>query len=139
MQDLMTFTKPLRVLFVEDDDMLRETTLSLFQEMFDYVVTAVNGVDGLEKFQQESFDLVITDITMPKMDGTQMLSEIRESGSEVPFIMLTAHNDLKYLMHTAEQGVHGYIKKPLQLESFTEILFRLKEAIDIKNKNHAST
>ena len=139
MQDLVTFTKPLRLLFVEDDDILRETTTSLFQEMFDYIVTAVNGVDGLEKFQKETFDLVITDITMPKMDGTEMLSKIRESGSDVPFIMLTAHNDLKYLMHTAEQGVHGYIKKPLKLESFTEILFRLKDAIDIKNERHLAT
>ena len=139
MQDLVTFTKPLRLLFVEDDDMLRETTCSLFEEMFDYIVTAVNGVDGLEKFQKEDFDLVITDITMPKMDGTEMLTKIRESGSEVPFIMLTAHNDLKYLMHTAEQGVHGYIKKPLQLESFTEILFRLQDAINIKNQKPMHT
>lgn len=139
MQDLVAFTKPIRLLFVEDDDVLRETTTSLFQEMFDYIVTAINGVEGLEKFQKEEFDLVITDITMPKMDGTEMLSRIRESGSEVPFIMLTAHNDLKYLMHTAEQGVHGYIKKPLQLESFTEILFRLKDAIDIKNQKDLAT
>lgn len=132
MQDLFVFTQPLRVLFVEDDDFLRKTTLSLFEDVFKYVVGAVNGEDGLDKFKNEPFDLVITDITMPVMDGIEMLAEIRNMGSEVPVIMLTAHNDIKYLMRTAELGVHGYIKKPLQLESFTEILFRLKDAMSLQ-------
>ena len=137
MEELIAFTQPLKLLFVEDDDFLRETTASFFEDAFDYVVTAINGVDGLEKFQNESFDLVITDITMPKMDGIGLLRNIRETGSQVPVIMLTAHNDLSYLMNTAEQGVHGYIMKPLQLESFTEIMLRLRDTIAIdEQKKH---
>jgi len=134
MQELVTFTKPMRVLFVEDEKTLRETTASFFNELFDYVVTAVNGIDGLEKFENEPFDLVISDITMPKMDGIEMLSKVRESGSKVPFIMLTAHNDMKYHMSSAKHGVHGYVTKPIALESFAEILWRLKEAIEMQNQ-----
>ena len=82
LQELIKCSKEVKLLYVEDNDNAREATLMIFEEFFSTIVTAINGADALEKYD-ESFDLIITDINMPKMNGLDMIKIIRENNKEI--------------------------------------------------------
>lgn len=69
----------LSVLYVEDSKIVRESSYRFFQLFFDKIVVATNGLEGIEKFKQNpTFDIVITDIVMPHLDGISMMKEIKK-------------------------------------------------------------
>jgi CheY-like chemotaxis protein len=87
--ELIDFTKTLKVLYVEDNTNSRESLLSLLGNFFDNIVIAKDGQDGLDKFNQDKFDLVISDIRMPIMNGIDMCKNIREKNYKynIPIII----------------------------------------------------
>jgi diguanylate cyclase (GGDEF)-like protein len=111
---LKTFT----ILYVEDESALREDVSENILPFVKDVVTASNGAEGLELYvnNRSKFDLVITDILMPKMNGIDMIDEIRKIDAEVPVIYTTAFNDSEYMKKTIEQSVVSYIIKPIDIE-----------------------
>lgn len=113
---LSPFTRTLRLLFVEDEQLVREQLSELLQYFFYDVTTAVNGKDGLEKFQNESFDLIITDITMPQMDGIEMVQEIRKTNEHIPIIFISQHNESNILLECINLYIDGYVLKPINYE-----------------------
>jgi len=149
---LKTFT----ILYVEDEKELREDVSQNILPFVKDVVTASNGVEGLEFYMQNrgKFDLVITDILMPKMNGIEMVDEIRKVDSEIPIIYTTAFNDSEYMKKTIEQSIVGYIIKPIDIElllkgiekaslkienerlkeSLVKINHELEEKVNIKTK-----
>lgn len=118
----MAKTKELTLLYVEDDDILRESTLALLNNFFDDIETAVDGQDGLEKFQKHPFDLIMSDIRMPKLDGLSMSREIRTLNPQQHIIILSAHNDTQYFESSIDIGIDGYLVKPLKTEQFLHVL-----------------
>ena len=82
--------KTLRVLYVEDEIVLRDITSSSIESMIDTIVTADNGQEGYDKFLCDKFDLIITDLSMPIMDGMTMIKQIRKINAEIPIIITTA-------------------------------------------------
>ena len=141
LKNLIIFSKTLRVLFVEDNDKSRESALKLFKNWFDFIVTAKNGEEGLEKFEKENFDLIISDIEMPIINGVEMLSSIRETNKNIPFIVLSAYNESNYFMDTIKLGVDGYLIKPINLDqliyTFSKIVYKLKlENDNLSYKNN---
>lgn len=80
-----------RILVIDDDpSLLRSVRLTLLVEGFD-VGTATNGVEGLEALEAQSFDLVVLDLQMPRMDGRTFFREIRSRGHDVPVLILSAY------------------------------------------------
>ncbi len=131
--NLIKSTKKLTVLFVEDDDEVALNTLSILKEFFGEIFYAKNGQEGVEKFNEETIDLIISDINMPVLNGIEMLKEIKRLNSGVPALFMTAHNELEYYQKAMDLNVKGYILKPMQLPKFIEILEDI--VAEIENQN----
>ncbi len=102
-----------KILVVEDDEDLREAIIEKFKEEKFETLQARNGEEGLELAFREKPDLLIVDIIMPKMDGTEMLRKIRQNewGHSVPVIILTNISDAEKLAEALEIGVDEYLLK----------------------------
>ena len=132
LNELIKCSKQLKLLYVEDNDNAREATLMIFEEFFSTIVTAINGADALEKFD-ESFDLIITDINMPKMNGLDMIKIIRENNKEIPILVLSAHNESGFFLDSIKLGVDGYLLKPIDIEQFLSSLNKIISKVTLAN------
>ncbi len=124
----------IRVLYVEDNDDVRIETLNLLEQLFDFVETATDGQDGFNKFKKNNFDMVITDINMPKMNGLEMIKEIKKIDKRIPIIVITAFNDFEYLVESIKIGVYGYILKPIDIDQLLESVYRVMEKIKLRKE-----
>src|SRR5512135_270673 len=97
--------RKLRLLYVEDDESVRESLLRFLQRRFDTVYAARDGREGLQLFTEHRPDIVVTDIQMPIMDGLEMAREIRRIQGDVPVLITTAFNEVSYLMRAIELGI----------------------------------
>ena len=138
MKELTIKSQGLKLLYVEDDKNARETTLKLFDNFFKDITIAVDGQDGVDKFKTKEFDLIISDISMPNLNGMEMLEVIRKENSTIPILMLSAYNDIEYFMQALELDVDGYILKPLVHDQFLKALFKIVQKINFMslNKNY---
>ncbi len=107
------FLRTLTVLYVEDDDETREQLTQILHRRVGRLLTAENGLAGLEAFQSGSVRMVITDIQMPAMDGLSMAQEIRKLDPDVPIIVTTAFEMTEYLLRSIDIGVDKYVTKPI--------------------------
>lgn len=104
-----------KILVVDDEDALR-TVLSgeLVSEGYD-VRTAADGDDAIANFQKESFDLVLLDIKMPRMNGFEVLKFIKEKFPKTKVVMLTGFADLKNAIESKKLGAEDFVSKPYDL------------------------
>lgn len=119
MKKLIEFTKTLKILYVEDNAEARDALKNLLGNFFSNITLGVDGEDGLEKFENSTFDLIITDIRMPKMNGIEMIERIRAVDEQIPIIVSTAHQDEEFLMRCIELGVNWYLLKPINHKQLT--------------------
>ncbi len=125
LKNIIIKTKKLRVLYVEDNPIARKGMIETLDVFFDNIAVAENGVDGLENFNNHSFDLIITDISMPKMNGIDMMKKIRERDSDVILIVLSAHNEEEFFDNSNELNIAGYLFKPLDISEFMTMLEKI--------------
>ncbi|WKB56104.1 response regulator [Eleftheria terrae] len=78
-----------KILLIDDDELLRDTVLQMLEVDGHRVVEAHDGRDGLNRFEAEHFDLVITDVLMPGMDGAQLIVELRRRGAQLPILAIS--------------------------------------------------
>ncbi len=120
---LMEFTKTLKILYVEDNEEARIQTLKMLHNFFSHIDTAVDGLNGLEKFSAyhdntgNFYDLIISDINMPNMDGITMSKEIVKQNPQQQIIVISAFNDTKNFEAALASGVTHYIHKPIELKA----------------------
>lgn len=115
-------SRGLKLLYVEDNESVRLSNLELFKNFFDYIESAVDGQDGYEKFQQNRFDIIITDINMPRLNGIEMIERIRKVDKDVTILIISAHSDLDYFTHSIKVGIQGYVIKPTSMEQLIDTL-----------------
>jgi len=108
-----------RILVVEDDDNLLLMISDALKISGYQVLTASNGFEASQSLRDGHFDLVVTDINMPKMDGYQLLESMRKRGDDTPAIFLTARNDKPDVNRGLKVGADDYITKPFGLEELT--------------------
>jgi signal transduction histidine kinase len=107
--------KPLRVLVVEDEPLVREVLGVYLSEDSHQIVTAENGKEGLEKFRDDQFDVVLTDRAMPEMNGDELAVEIKKLKPEQRLILLTGFGDLMTGAGEQPTGVDLVVSKPFTL------------------------
>jgi len=122
-QILKEVTGKVKVLYVEDDEGLRQNTTELLSNFFPVVATAADGEEGLEKYRVGCYDLVITDIRMPKLSGTAMAAEIKKINPECPIIITSAHDEAEYLIQLINDGIEHFLLKPLDLSRLLKVLY----------------
>ena len=123
-KELREAAQELRVLYVEDDRDLRENTTRLLTSFFTNVTSAENGQVGLDKYREGSYDIVITDINMPVMSGVKLSREIKASNKKQVIIVISAHDEAKYLLDLINMGVDNFVLKPLDIGQFLGVLHK---------------
>lgn len=132
--EILKLSQKLNILYVEDDETLRTETSKLLNYFFANVVTAENGIEGIEKFKSNQIDLIMTDICMPKLDGLSMIKEIKKSNPNIPTIINSAFNDVSYLHESINIKIDEYLIKPLNLEKLKESLNKTINKILLQRK-----
>lgn len=130
-QSLHKQSQSLKLLYVEDDLELCENTNAMLEEFFQTIVVAHNGEDGLIAYEKDEFDIVLTDIMMPKIDGREMSRKIREMNPTQAIIVMSAYEDASYFMELIDIGISNFVPKPPSLNQLFSSL--LKTCIDINN------
>lgn len=119
----------LRVLYVEDEVQIRENTHLFLETIFENVTSVTNGKEGFEKFETTSFDIVITDILMPELNGVGMIRKIKEMKSDQSFIVTSACEESSYLLELINLGVSQFLLKPIQTEQMVQVLYDVVKSI----------
>lgn len=122
---LKELSKNFKVLYVEDDEMLRDSLASYFEKLFKEVVSAKDGKEGLELYKKGVFDIVITDIQMPNLNGIEMAEKIKELNHEQEILIVSAYTEIEYFIKSIKIGVSGYIIKPIDYAQMNEELYKL--------------
>jgi two-component system chemotaxis response regulator CheY len=115
------------ILAVDDSQTMRDAVKETLESAGYQVTVAENGLDGLEKFKQGKFDLIIADINMPVMDGITMIKEIRKINTEVPIITLTTESEESKKQEGRNAGADGWIVKPFRPAQFLDIIKQILE------------
>lgn len=107
-----------KVLVVDDSGVMRKIILRALNALeINDVIEAADGADGLQKFNEEEIDLVLSDWNMPKMNGLEMLKAIRATGSKTPVIMVTTEAEQSRVLEAIQAGANNYLVKPFDQET----------------------
>jgi len=118
-----------KLLVIDDEQAIRRSLEDILKyESYD-VVLAKSGTEGVEKFKEDSFDLVLCDIKMPQMDGFEVLQKIMEINPDVPIIMVTGHGTIETAVEALKMGAYDFIEKPIDLN---RLLIALRNALEKK-------
>jgi len=116
-----------RILVVDDDKMLTDNLIEFLTKLGYQAFPAYNGKEGFARFEQEDFQVVITDLKMPEMDGMELLEEMKKLDSDVIVIILTGFGTIESAVQAIKGGAYDYITKPLKFEEIELIVDRAME------------
>ena len=138
MNNLKDFIKTLNILYVEDEVSAREIFTKILKRFFNTVDARENGLEGYIAFKEkhlknEKYDLIISDINMPKLDGMEMLEKIREIDSLVPVVFITARHEADVLLKAIELQISDFIIKPIDFDGITKVVNNASEKLFLKN------
>jgi len=134
--ELRTLACDASLLYVEDNIGMLKSSVAFFKKFFAAVQYATDGQKGLELFKKQKFDLVITDIQMPNLNGMEMIKKIKKISTKTKIIIVSAHNDVEYLHEAISLGVNEYLIKPIVIDDLSHTINKvLKQSIDEKNRD----
>ena len=133
LENIIKCTKNLNILYIEDNISVQKQTTKMLESFFNKIYLANNGKEALELFEKENlYNLVITDIEMPLLDGISFIEAIRKYNKKIPIIVLSAHNNKNYFLKTIKAGIDGYILKPYTLEQIVQTLEYIIDKYDMQ-------
>ena len=114
--------KPLTLLYIEDEPLIRQNAVEYLGRYCASVLEAADGLEGLEVYEHERPDIIITDIKMPRLNGLAFAARIRETDTTTPIIIATAHTETDYLIRAVELHLITYLVKPITADKLTTAL-----------------
>ena len=132
---LEKYGRELSVLFVEDDEGISKEMNFLLGDIFTKVDSGFDGIEGLSKYNQyfqaneKYYDLLITDIRMPNMNGIELIKNIYSINPSQKVIVLSAHNESEYLMELVNIGIAQFILKPIDYNNFLDVIYKVSKMI----------
>lgn len=136
-----SYLKNATLLYVEDDESIRNILERRLRAKVKNLYVAYDGEEGLAKYKEFKPDIILTDISMPNMNGIQMSRQIKAIDKNIPIIISSAHGDTKYLLDAITLGINGYLLKPIDkvklfdtLEENIKVKFLEKELNEQRNK-----
>lgn len=123
-----------KILVVDDEEMIRDMINDILAPLGYEIIQACNGLEALEMVDAKSPDIVLLDVTMPKMNGFEVLKRIKESEDtrKIPVVMITALNELQIRIKAIELGVDDFLSKPMDI---IELRARVKSLLKVKAYN----
>ncbi|KAA9034636.1 sigma-54-dependent Fis family transcriptional regulator [Ginsengibacter hankyongi] len=123
------------ILIIDDEKSIRKTLTEILSYEGYKIEEAADGEEGLKKFKEKNFDLVLCDIKMPKLDGIEFLEKAKEINDEIPIIIISGHGNIETAVEAVKKGAYDYISKPPDLN---RMLITLRNAME-KNSLVAET
>ena len=115
------------ILIIDDEKAIRKTLSEILSFEGYKIEEASDGEEGLKKFKDKNYDLVLCDIKMPKLDGIEFLQKAGESNADVPIIMISGHGNIETAVEAVKKGAFDYISKPPDLN---RLLITIRNAMD---------
>jgi DNA-binding NtrC family response regulator len=123
------------ILIIDDERSIRKTLGEILTYEGYNIDEAADGEEGLKKFKEKKYDIVLCDIKMPKLDGIEFLEKAKESNPDVPILIISGHGNIETAVDAVKKGAYDYIAKPPDLN---RLLITLRNAMD-KTKLVAET
>ena len=118
------------ILLVEDEKIIRENIASMLKFFFKEVYTAIDGYDGLDKYENYLPDIIMTDLKMPNMGGFELIKELEKRACSSYTIIVSAHTDTELLLEAINKGVNRYLIKPITEDELFEAFNAYFEKLD---------
>jgi len=134
-QELKALTSSLKVLYVEDDSAIQKTMDKYLKKFFATVDLANDGEEALMLYEKSKYDLIITDLSMPKINGIDMIHKIKEVDENQAIIITTAHGESNFLLGAIKSHIDGYILKPFDYTELNFELFKISQKIQKFREN----
>src|SRR5690606_27472010 len=115
------------LLIIDDEKSIRKTLSEILSFEGYKIEEAADGEEGLKKFKEKSFDVVLCDIKMPKLDGIEFLQKAGEANPDVPIIMISGHGTIETAVEAVKKGAYDYVSKPPDLN---RLLITIRNAMD---------
>lgn len=116
-----------KILVIDDERSIRSTLKEILEYEKYEVDLASSGLEGLEMFSANTYDIILCDIKMPEMDGMEVIEKIFEQGSDAPVIMISGHGNIDNAVQAIKRGAYDFIEKPLDLN---RLLITIRNAMD---------
>ncbi len=124
----------IKVLYVEDDKLIRAGIQEMLSREIQNLLVATNGEEGLEIFNSEKPEIVITDIKMPRMDGLEMSRKIKKKSKNTQIIVTSAYSDTSFFIDSIDIGITQYVLKPIRREKLFDAINKSYEIITLQKK-----
>ncbi len=124
----------IKILVVDDDRPLADMLTEFLTKLGYQVTTAYGGKEGLEQFEQDDYQLVITDLMMPEIGGMELLGEVKKQDSQVVVIVITGVGTIESAVDAMKKGAYDFIPKPFTLAELEVIIERALERYVIFRK-----
>lgn len=118
------------ILIIDDEKAIRKTLSEILSFEGYTIEEAADGEEGLKKFREKTYDVVLCDIKMPKIDGIEFLQKAGETNPDVPIIMISGHGNIETAVEAVKKGAYDYISKPPDLN---RLLITIRNAMDKSN------
>lgn len=128
--------KHFNILYIEDEENIRQNITNTLKLICNKVYSCENTEDALKFFETEKIDIILSDISMPGMNGLDFSKYIREENKTIPIILLSAHTDTPYLLEATRLKLIDYITKPVDFEQLKDALVRASIEIEDSGNYH---
>jgi two-component system nitrogen regulation response regulator NtrX len=115
------------ILIIDDEKAIRKTLSEILSYEGYKIDEAGDGEEGLKKFREKEYDVILCDIKMPKIDGIEFLEKAKESNADIPIIMISGHGTIETAVEAVKKGAYDYISKPPDLN---RLLITIRNAMD---------
>jgi diguanylate cyclase (GGDEF)-like protein len=132
---LQEAAKEMRVLYVEDDPLIRHEYIAFLSRFFVEIDSAENGQEGVDAAFTKRYDLIISDYQMPLLNGLEMIDIIKEKYPSQATLLVSAHKDNDILYRSVELGVDGYLFKPIERIQTIDVLYKIVAKIAMEKEN----
>ncbi len=130
----------MNILLIDDEKATRESLSMFLEELGHSVDTAADGLEGLTMFERNAYNLVLSDVSMPKLDGFEFLRRAKKSSRKmVDIVIITGHNSIDSAVTALREGAYDYLQKPVNIQELTVIIDRVSEHLSLKMDNEALT
>ena len=128
--------EPVRILVVDDEEIIRDLLFDTFSTVGYHVKTAKDGNDAIKQIENEPFEIVITDLRMPGLNGMELLNQILKINTDICVLVMTAHSTVESAVSAMKLGAYDYVRKPFELDEMKIIVEKAVERQRLMRNSH---